>query len=89
MNFKIFGKSLIATRSPQCKLDSFLLNISYIIRYIHKMRRILNVAEKNDAAKSIAELMSHGTYRKVGIFRIKHLLHYHRIITISITLCFH
>ena len=33
------------------------------------MRRVLNVAEKNDAAKSISELMSIGRYRKVS-FRL-------------------
>ncbi len=29
------------------------------------MVRILNVAEKNDAAKSLAEIMSRGSYRRV------------------------
>lgn len=31
----------------------------------NNMDRILNVAEKNDAAKSLAEIMSRGKYRKV------------------------
>ena len=31
----------------------------------HGMVRILNVAEKNDAAKSLADIMSGGRYRKV------------------------
>jgi hypothetical protein len=30
------------------------------------MVRVLNVAEKNDAAKSISDVMSNGRYRKVG-----------------------
>lgn len=33
-----------------------------------EMVRILNVAEKNDAAKSIADVMSRGHYRKVICF---------------------
>lgn len=31
------------------------------------MVRVLNVAEKNDAAKSISDVMSNGRYRKVKI----------------------
>ena len=31
------------------------------------MVRILNVAEKNDAAKSLSDIMSRGGYRKVDI----------------------
>ena len=37
-----------------------------IVRYYcSKMVRVLNVAEKNDAAKSLADVMSRGRYRKV------------------------
>ena len=32
------------------------------------MVRVLNVAEKNDAAKSISDVMSNGRYRKVNEF---------------------
>ena len=32
-----------------------------------KMGRVLNVAEKNDAAKSLAEIMSRGGARRVNI----------------------
>ena len=31
-----------------------------------KMVRVLNVAEKNDAAKSLSDIMSGGRYRKVS-----------------------
>ena len=34
----------------------------------NNMDRILNVAEKNDAAKSLAEIMSRGRYRKVTTY---------------------
>ena len=43
---------------------------SFVRRFCSKpvsMVRVLNVAEKNDAAKSLAELMSRGRYRKVSI----------------------
>ncbi len=32
---------------------------------LYKMVRVLNVAEKNDAAKLLSEIMSNGRYRRV------------------------
>ena len=36
-----------------------------IHHFIRNMLKVLNVAEKNDAAKSLAALMSNGTMRKL------------------------
>lgn len=35
---------------------------------VSEMVRVLNVAEKNDAAKSLADVMSRGGYRKVRYY---------------------
>lgn len=43
----------------------FITYVRFCFTNTAKMVRILNVAEKNDAAKSLAEIMSRGSYRRV------------------------
>lgn len=45
---------------------SFLLSSSSSSIASDQMVRVLNVAEKNDAAKSLADIMSRGRYNKVN-----------------------
>jgi hypothetical protein len=42
-----------------------------IFHYLQTMLKILNVAEKNDAAKSLAALLSNGSSRKVSVLFFK------------------
>ena len=53
------------------------LAVKYCVRYKANstdvaMVRILNVAEKNDAAKSLSDIMSAGRYTKVIVLWIGH-----------------
>ena len=49
-----------------------------------KMVKVLNVAEKNDAAKSIAEVMSRGRYQRV--FIMKGVLTYQSCLSIHLSI---
>ncbi len=50
-------------------LDLHMITLGIRLRQfstkVSKMVRILNVAEKNDAAKSLADIMSNGRFRRV------------------------
>lgn len=59
----LLGRSLyrLTTRSGLCRSVS----VSMIRRA--QIKKVLCVAEKNDAAKGIAEIMSNGTSRRVSV----------------------
>ena len=68
------GREKLTLAKIGCSLSSagccFGGGISKLGTWNHKMARglrVLNVAEKNDAAKSLADLMSRGQFRRVSL----------------------